>query len=197
MRIDEATYKAMPAHLQRLFRQLPNPARDEVLAVFPDAPGQMGNVSGNEPSSPAKNVYGTFGRSPASNLRGDAGSAARFFYCAKADRQDRDEGCERLEKKPLLWSSGEQNPGSFQAENTDRSARNHHPTVKPTALMRYLCKLVTRPAGKILDPFAGSGSTGKAGMLDGFDVTLIEQDSEYADIAQARVDYVDPEKAFA
>ena len=186
-----------PHNLGRWPANLIHDGSEEVLAAFPDAPGQMGNVSGNEPSSPAKNVYGTYGRSPASNLRGDTGSAARFFYCAKADRQDRDEGLDGREKKPLNWSSGEQNPGSFQSPNTDRSARNHHPTVKPTALMRYLCKLVTPRGGTILDPFAGSGSTGRAGELEGFDVTMIEQDAEYASIAQARTDYVKPECLFA
>jgi site-specific DNA-methyltransferase (adenine-specific) len=65
--------------------------------------------------------------------------------------------------------------------------RNHHPTVKPTALMRYLCKLVTPPNGIILDPFMGSGSTGKAAMLEGFNFTGIELQPEYIEIAKARI----------
>ena len=63
--------------------------------------------------------------------------------------------------KPLNWSSGEQSPGTFQSPNTNRRAQNHHPTVKPTDLMRYLCRLVTPKGGTVLDPFMGSGSTGK------------------------------------
>jgi site-specific DNA-methyltransferase (adenine-specific) len=62
-----------------------------------------------------------------------------------------------------------------------------HPTVKPTALMQYLCRLITPPNGLILDPFAGSGSTGKAAILEGFRFLGIEQDREYCDIATARI----------
>lgn len=94
-----------------------------------------------------------------------SGSAARFFYCAKASKADRDEG--------LGLSGG--------------SARlNIHPTVKPTALMRYLCRLVTPPGGLILDPFAGSGSTGKAALLEKFRFLGAELDPAYAEIARAR-----------
>jgi site-specific DNA-methyltransferase (adenine-specific) len=87
------------------------------------------------------------------------GSAARFFYCAKASKRDRDEG-------------------------------NHHPTVKPTDLMRYLCRLVTPPDGLVLDPFMGSGSTGKAAVLEGFRFIGIEREAEYVAIAQARINHV-------
>jgi hypothetical protein len=83
------------------------------------------------------------------------GASARFFYCAKASKADRDE--------------------------------NHHPTVKPTDLMRYLCRLVTPPSGTVLDPFMGSGSTGKAAMLEGFAFVGIEREAEYIDIAKARI----------
>ena len=66
--------------------------------------------------------------------------------------------------------------------------RNHHPTVKPTDLMRYLCRLVTPPGGVVLDPFMGSGSTGKAAMLEGFEFIGIEREAEYVEIAKARID---------
>jgi site-specific DNA-methyltransferase (adenine-specific) len=165
---------------------------EEVLAAFPDAPGQQGDVKGTEPSAPAKNTYGTYGRSPAPNLRGDSGSAARFFYCAKADRADRDDGLGHRGKRPLLWSSGEQSPGTFQSANTDRSAHNRHPTVKPTDLMRYLCRLVTPLGGTILDPFAGSGSTGRGAVAEGFNFIGIELEAEYAEIAEARIRAVAP-----
>jgi hypothetical protein len=94
-------------------------------------------------------------RHPRAEFGGDTGSAARFFYCAKASKADRDEG-------------------------------NNHPTVKPSALMRHLCRLVTQPEGLILDPFSGSGSTGKAALLEGFRFLGAELDPEYAEIARAR-----------
>ena len=72
-------------------------------------------------------------------------------------------------------------------ENRSRTVKNNHPTVKPTALMRYLCKMVTPPAGIVLDPFCGSGSTGKAARMDGFGFIGIEQDAEYIAIARARI----------
>jgi len=90
------------------------------------------------------------------------GSAARFFYCAKANKADRGEG-------------------------------NSHPTVKPTDLMRYLCRLVTPPGGVVLDPFMGSGSTGKAALLEGFDFIGIERDPNYYEIAQQRIAGIQPQ----
>jgi site-specific DNA-methyltransferase (adenine-specific) len=89
-------------------------------------------------------------------MHNDQGSAARFFYCAKASKKDRDEG-------------------------------NHHPTVKPTALMRYLCRLITPAGGTVLDPFMGSGSTGKAAMLEGFSFVGCEIDDNYFNIARSRI----------
>ena len=124
---------------------------DEVLAGFPQSTstgGQKAWVNGSDKFVESVN------RAPFNF--GDTGSAARFFYCAKASKADRDEG-------------------------------NRHPTVKPTALMRYLCKLVTPPAGTVLDPFMGSGSTGKAARMDGFGFIGIEQDAEYIAIARARI----------
>jgi site-specific DNA-methyltransferase (adenine-specific) len=73
-------------------------------------------------------------------------------------------------------------------------ASNHHPTVKPTMLMRYLCRLVTPPGGVVLDPFMGSGSTGKACMLEGFSFVGIEKEAEYVEIARARIAFADVEK---
>jgi DNA modification methylase len=117
---------------------------------------------------------------------GTTGSAARFFYCAKASKADRDEGCEGL---PVVdcgtyaqddWTRN--NMGGFAQQR-----RNHHPTVKPTALMRYLCRLVTPPGGIVLDPFTGSGSTGKAAVLEGFEFIGIEREAEYVEIAKARI----------
>lgn len=122
-----------------------------------------------------------------STFHGDTGSAARFFYVPKADRADRDDGLAGFDKKPILWSSGEQSPGTFQSPNTERAARNFHPTVKPTDLMRYLCELVTPPGGVILDPFLGSGSTGRGAVIGGFDFIGIEKEDKYIEIARARI----------
>lgn len=129
---------------------------EEVLAAFPQAKGQQGSVTGNEPSSKTNNTYGQFGGRPATEPRGDTGSAARFFYCAKASRRDRGEG-------------------------------NDHPTVKPTDLMRYLCRLVTPPGGLVLDPFMGSGSTGKAAVKEGFRFVGCEMENKIMDIAERRI----------
>lgn len=112
---------------------------------------------------------------------------ARFFYCAKASKSDRNEGTDDLPKKQ----------GGMVSDTSGHLARrdgyeppkvgNHHPTVKPTDLMRYLCRLVTPPGGLVLDPFAGSGSTGKAAALEGFRFVGVELDPDYAAIAQHRV----------
>jgi site-specific DNA-methyltransferase (adenine-specific) len=127
---------------------------DEVVGLFP--------VTGASKATPRNN--GDFksvakGRDLAHVTYGhddSGGSAARFFYCAKASKRDRDDG-------------------------------NAHPTVKPTDLMRYLCRLVTPPNGVVLDPFMGSGSTGKAAMLGGFDFIGIEREESYMEIAKARI----------
>lgn len=160
---------------------------DEVLDAFPDAKGQQGYVGPEHGAKPSVNTYGDFGARPPTPPRGDSGSAARFFYCAKASRKDRDDGLAAFEKKPLLWSAGTQNPGSFQSAGTEKAARNPHPTVKPTDLMRYLVRLVTPPGGTVLDPFMGSGSTGRGAVLEGFNFIGIEMSTEYMDIADARI----------
>lgn len=114
-------------------------------------------------------------------------SASRFFYCAKANTRDRDEG---LESFPEVTVSG---GGGVNSEKSDAygalkpNRRNPHPTVKPTDLMRWLCRLVTPPGGVILDPFMGSGSTGKAALREGFHFIGCEREDEYMPIAQARI----------
>lgn len=157
----------------------------EVLAGFPSQAGASAPVRGTE-GAVTVNAYGERGRVPGA-FHGDSGSAARFFYCPKASRRDRNEGCEGLEAQPLNRSSGDANPGSFQAEGTDRTSPNFHPTVKPTELMRWLVRMVTPPGGLVLDPFAGSGSTGKACVLEGFGFVGVEKERAFGDIARARV----------
>lgn len=174
---------------------------EEVLAAFPYASGAVAPVKGTEPTGHgfSGNVYGapgTQGRQPI-DRRDGGGSAARFFYCSKASRSDRNEGCEHMERKPLHWSSGDKNPGSFQSEGTDKTSQNNHPTVKPTDLMRYLCRLVTPAGGVVLDPFMGSGSTGKAAVLEGFRFVGIEREADYMAIARARIAHAEAQVAQA
>ena len=117
---------------------------------------------------------------------GPSGSAARFFYSAKTSKKDRDEGCEGL---PLgdPPESGRSTPAEGRQNALGEPRRNPHPTVKPTDLMRYCVKLVTRPGGTVLDPFMGSGSTGKAAMLEGMNFIGIDLSPEYATIATKRI----------
>jgi len=110
-------------------------------------------------------------------------SGARFFYTAKAGKDDRNDGCDAFDQRPAGGMQG-RNDGSL---GTITLSKNHHPTVKPTTLMAYLCRLVTPPGGTVLDPFMGSGSTGKAATVNGFRFIGIERDSEYHKIAQARI----------
>ena len=114
------------------------------------------------------------------------GSAARFFYCAKASRSDRNAGLEGMEERPGPGSK-RTNPAPGRQAALGAPRANHHPTVKPTDLMRYLCRLVTPPGGTVLDPFTGSGSTGKAAMLEGFNFIGIEREAGYVAIAEARI----------
>ena len=123
------------------------------------------------------------------------GEAARFFYCAKASKKDRNEGCEGMEEVKVnkMGSFGSQEDfkcpdGANRVGDKGSSLqKNHHPTVKPTALMQYLVRLVTPPNGIVLDPFMGSGSTGKACMLEVFDFIGIEMEEEYIKIAEKRI----------
>jgi DNA modification methylase len=116
------------------------------------------------------------------------GESSRYFYCAKASKRDRDEGCEGISGR-FAPTMGNGIGGKEHDPETATPKRNHHPTVKPTDLMRYLCRLVTPPNGTVLDPFMGSGSTGKAAVLEGFDFIGIEREAEYIDIARARIEH--------
>jgi site-specific DNA-methyltransferase (adenine-specific) len=116
----------------------------------------------------------------------EGSSAARFFYCPKASKSDRDEGCELI--SPANGNTFGKGIGS--ASGSDVIRKNNHPTVKPTELMRYLCRLITPPGGIVLDPFTGSGSTGKAALIEGFYFIGIELSAEYAEIARHRIEGV-------
>lgn len=159
---------------------------DEVIGAFP-----VTSSVGHTPAARGKggiSTSGHGGQSGVAERKHDTGSAARFFYCAKADRADRNEG---LDGMPLRESGMVSNTSGQHITRRDggapKPAANHHPTVKPTDLMRYLCRLVTPPGGLILDPFMGSGSTLKAAELEGFSAIGIELDEQYIEIARRRV----------
>ncbi len=158
---------------------------EEVVGLFPQT--ESGKPAGIKAGG-QKNAYGMFaGGIPVTGF-GDAGSAARFFYCAKASRQDRNEGCEDLpDAVELIGAAGHKTNPMTGKPVVDVPRKNNHPTVKPTALMRYLCRLVTPAGGLVLDPFTGSGSTGKAATLEGFRFVGIEREAEYVEIARRRI----------
>lgn len=142
--------------------------------------------------------HATSSITPTNLDRGEA--VSRFNYCAKASKADRDEGLEWFEAKPANTAYGDGLNTATKIRTADQSEigvsrelrRNIHPTVKPTDLMRYLCRLVTPPKGVVLDPFMGSGSTGKAAMLEGFQFIGCELSEEYIAIARARIEAVMP-----
>jgi site-specific DNA-methyltransferase (adenine-specific) len=124
------------------------------------------------------------------NTFGDEGSASRFFYCAKASKAERDAGCEDIEAQEMgrnqsSLEGGEMLTGSGNERSNEKN--NFHPTVKPIALMEYLCRLVTPPGGTVLDPFMGSGTTGIAATRLNFEFIGIEMTPEYIEIAATRI----------
>jgi DNA modification methylase len=133
----------------------------------------------------------------ANRTHNDSGGASRFFYVAKASKRDRNEGLDELDEKPStkqfmlgVDDTGNNVDGSLRSFATPL-AKNFHPTVKPTTLMEYLIKLVTPPGGVVLDPFTGSGSTGKAAILQGFDFIGIEMTEEYLPIIDGRLKHAE------
>lgn len=167
----------------------------EVRAAFPDASGQQAAVTGNEPTangfSGAVKYSGMLGRVESSRPRIESDrSAARFFYCAKASRRDRNEGCDDLPDREGGMTSNTSGQHITRRDGwRPEPVKNNHPTVKPTELMRYLCRLTTPPNGTILDPFAGSGSTLKAAIQEGFRCIGIEREADYFEIARRRVEH--------
>ena len=137
--------------------------------------------------------YGEFGGGKSEYLGAgrkadDVGGASRFFYVAKASKRDRNEGLDGLEAQRHADREKDDGIGGDNPRNRSNTPKqNFHPTVKPTDLMRYLIKLVTPVGGLVLDPFTGSGSTGKAALLDGFRFIGIELTEEYLPIIEGRL----------
>ena len=177
---------AYPKELGRFPANFIHDGSDEVLQLFPDTSPSKAAARGGTNPNPMD--WGN-NRSDGDIVKGhtdNGGSAARFFYCAKASKKDRNEGLDEF----ALVKGGSMNGAETRADRpTNHPIRaNHHPTVKPTDLMRYLCRLITPPNGTVLDPFTGSGSTGKAAVLEGFNFIGVEQSEEYLAIAKARIE---------
>jgi site-specific DNA-methyltransferase (adenine-specific) len=182
---------------------------DEVLAVFPQSAGQMADVPIATGPRKSQNAYGTMSNGRAGEpsaekrytddgatnyamlpgqRRGDAGSAARFFYCAKATTAERNDG---------LWDFEAKAPGAGSRNLTgdplvDRihglnPKKNSHPTVKPVDLMRWLVRLITPPDGIVLDPFMGSGTTLIAARAEGHKSIGVDLEEAHCEIARGRM----------
>jgi site-specific DNA-methyltransferase (adenine-specific) len=166
---------------------------DEVLAGFPNSKSATGAFtitnSGNATWNQSDKGMFDAGKSRTFEGYGDSGSAARFFYCAKASKSERNAGLEGLPERNLSdrGEDGMRDKNSIVTRHT--ITQNFHPTVKPLALMRYLVKLVTPPNGTVLDPFLGSGSTAVAAILEGFEWIGCEMTEDYFPIIEARVEW--------
>lgn len=164
---------------------------DEVCGGFP-----TGKKNGSITKRYKMNnqVYGEYGYCKTWTAYNDSGSASRYFYCAKASKKDRDEGLDVFNEETVSDGRLKSIDNPFQRGETPR--KNIHPTVKPTELMQYLVRLVTPNGGVVLDPFNGSGSTGKAVMYENkernknYKYIGIELTEEYLPISKARIDYV-------
>lgn len=130
-------------------------------------------------------------------LLDEQADASRFFYVAKASKKDRNEGLEELEARrasALGYDKGLGDAGEGMFKDRNSQKQNFHPTVKPTALMEYLIKLVTPEGGTVLDPFTGSGSTGKAALLNGYKFIGIELTDEYLPIIEGRLKWANEQQ---
>jgi DNA modification methylase len=162
---------------------------DEVMESF----ARFGECHARGTVSPTKRTTAIFGQCQASEGAvdtGDTGTAARFYYCAKASKADRDEGLEGMPsvKCGLMQDDAYEWKGDDKHAPHNTARRNTHPTVKPTALMEWLIKLVARPGETVLDPFAGSGSTLKACARIGRHGIGIEKHRPYWEIAAKRTE---------
>ena len=165
---------------------------DEVCGGFPQSDGSQGkpfSANDYEEHETATNFKrGDF------NPYNDSGSASRYFYCAKASKKDRDGGMFDFDLS--IVNDGRNKPIDNAFNRGETLRKNTHPTVKPTTLMQYLVRLVTPNNGTILDPFNGSGSTGKAVMCENkernknYKYIGIELTEEYLPISKARIEYV-------
>ena len=183
----QETHQTEGQKLGRFPANVMHDGSDEVQKIFPHTKsGKMKqHIKGGE-----YNVYGKMYPRDVETI-GDEGSASRFFYCAKASKKDREEGLDALpsyHKGTYAQDEWSRNNMGNTPDNKRNPVKNTHPTVKPTKLMRYLCRLITPKGGIVVDPFMGSGSTGKAAIMSGYKFVGVEMNEEYFDIACTRID---------
>ena len=172
---------------------------EEVLEGFPQTQSGEPGIKNKGNNGAA---YGVESRPPGTPMTGfgDSGSAARFFYCAKASTAERNAGCEELQGQEMGRNQSSLEGGKMltgAGNERSNTKNNFHPTVKPIALMEYLCRLITPPGGTILDPFMGSGTTGIAALRLGFEFIGLELSEEYVEIASHRIaHWVDADLSF-
>ena len=177
---------------------------EEVKDIFPTTSKSAGG-GGTKTISKNKTVFtGGWGNKEYDETigYGDEGSAARYFYCPKTSKAEKNKGLDSFETKKSGMSGGAQSKGEGYDKgqgiglNRVIERKNTHPTVKPIELMKYLCRMVTPKGGTVLDPFMGSGSTGCAAKDEGFNFIGIEKEKEYFDIADARIKVTSPLSEF-
>jgi DNA modification methylase len=192
--------------IEGLGRWPANVILDEYSAeVLDEQSGESKSQGGNQNKRKTKDSFisGTDQTdSSVPNGYGDVGGASRFFYVAKASKRDRNEGLDGLHERQSVGGGGgvgdyldDVNSASGKFGSEKAPSKNFHPTVKPTQLMRYLVKLVTPPGGTVLDPFTGSGSTGKAAILEGFRFIGCELTEDYIPIIEGRLKHAELMKA--
>ena len=204
----QETHQTEGQKLGRFPANLIHDGSEEVTSAFPHTKGRSNQGSSSSTKVDGEGVvYGKYtgelecGTSANRDPIGfQEGSAARFFYVPKTSKKDRNDGLENF--TPKATASSEFRPN--HAEKADNGedgnpygrwtpTQNNHPTVKPTDLMRYLVTMVTPKGGTTLDPFMGSGSTGRGAKLGGFNFIGIELDENYLEIAKARIDAISTE----
>jgi len=177
-------------------------AETVTINTFDNGAKPWGDASGEKPwgdaSGEAYTSRQSSGRWPSNvmldeftaGLVDEQSDASRFFYVAKASKRDRNEGLDALEEQRHSDREKDDGVGGDNPRNrTNAAKQNFHPTVKPTDLMRQLVRLVTPPGGVVLDPFTGSGSTGKAAILEGFEFIGCELTEEYLPIIEGRLNH--------
>jgi len=213
--ITETLYKKMPDDIKECFNQLPNPSSEEVLELFPNVKtgAIKPYITKHEPEDTVASFSRGMGKGSLRDFTQESstGSAARFFYCAKASRSERNMGLDNLDVKQKFTAGNySQSPvcktcdltlnGTndhsecsgevYYREMESKNTKNNHPTVKPVKLMEYLVNLVSKEGHTVLDPFAGSGTTGIACKKLNRNFIGIERDEEYCKIATARINSI-------
>lgn len=179
---------ASPSSKGRFPANLIHDGSDEVVELFPDTKSgfMKKGTSRQNSDNPNKNTYGYWKADKVINdTIGDSGSAARFFYCAKASPKERNFGLEDEQETTTDDGRKKKIDNAFQRGKTLRN--NNHPTVKPVRIMRYLTKLVTPPEGVVLDPFMGSGTTGIGCKENGFGFIGIDNVEDYIKLSKKRI----------